>query len=174
MRGKNSAPSAPSLHRSFFALKPEEEKGLAQGPTGSWGLSGAGRQLGDPEICNFSRFLCLPPSLASEAGLEEQGLFSETQPSLSTPLPSPSPPRLFCSWHSWASLLDGGIRDAATLSVLSEVELRQQSLSQTQSSWTPRCADPSNDPESDFCQSLLWLRKQPVSITDAISLLRAV
>lgn len=54
MRVKNLAPSAPSLHRSSFALKPEEEKGLAPGPTGSQGLSGAGCQRGDPEIRHFS------------------------------------------------------------------------------------------------------------------------
>lgn len=57
MRVKNLAPSAPSLHMSSFALKPEEEKGLAQGPTGSQWLRGADGQLGDPETRHFSHNL---------------------------------------------------------------------------------------------------------------------
>lgn len=67
--------------------------------------------------------LCLPPTLVLEAGLGEQGLLSEAQFSLFTPLPPPLTTQT--AWFlALLGITVGGwyIRAEAKLSILSEVE----------------------------------------------------
>lgn len=139
-----SDPGEPSLYNSSSAPKPGEEMGFAQGPTRT-GLTANPRLLSFPYDLiplSSSRLWCWRRGLRTGACLQK---FSSLCPFPCLPAPDPyslvpGTPRHHC-WTSTSGLWPNGLS-------CQKLSPRQQLLSQK-----PGCADPSNDPVSDSCQT---------------------